>query len=83
VLSSAPELVSGGSARIEVRAVPDLGQSLVDNQDGEGHPVFDAVSGKLLGHSRHCAQSGAAVPGISVRQCKKKAPGIIPGAFSI
>jgi hypothetical protein len=30
-----------------------LGQPLVDNQQGIGHPVFDADR-KLLGHSQHC-----------------------------
>ncbi|MDQ1832706.1 DUF6351 family protein [Massilia scottii] len=42
-----------------------LGQPLVDNQDGIGHPVFEASGvatsgvatsgGRLLGHSRYCA----------------------------
>lgn len=31
-----------------------LGQPLVDNHDGVGHPVFDPASGQLLGHSRNC-----------------------------
>ncbi|NRR34075.1 hypothetical protein HSX11_28255 [Oxalobacteraceae bacterium] len=31
-----------------------LGQPLVDNQDGIGHPVFDA-DGKPIGHSRYCS----------------------------
>ncbi|MBJ7309590.1 DUF6351 family protein [Rugamonas sp. CCM 8940] len=31
-----------------------LGQPLVDNQDGIGHPVFDPAGGQLLGHSQYC-----------------------------
>ncbi len=31
-----------------------LGQPLIDNQDGVGHPVLDAATGKVLGHSRGC-----------------------------
>jgi hypothetical protein len=32
-----------------------LGQPLVDNHDGIGHPVFDNATGRLVGHSRYCA----------------------------
>ncbi|NHZ43481.1 DUF6351 family protein [Massilia aquatica] len=32
-----------------------LGQPLVDNQDGIGHPVFDVVGGRPVGHSKSCA----------------------------
>ncbi|NHZ33916.1 DUF6351 family protein [Massilia rubra] len=32
-----------------------LGQPLVDNQDGVGHPVFDTVGGRPIGHSKSCA----------------------------
>lgn len=32
-----------------------LGQPLVDNHDGIGHPVFDRATGRLIGHSRYCA----------------------------
>ncbi|RSZ56876.1 hypothetical protein HF313_05640 [Massilia atriviolacea] len=32
-----------------------LGQPLVDNQDGIGHPVFDQPGGRLVGHSKSCA----------------------------
>ncbi|SFV07229.1 DUF6351 family protein [Pseudoduganella namucuonensis] len=31
-----------------------LGQPLVDNQDGIGHPVFDETTNQLVGHSRNC-----------------------------
>ena len=31
-----------------------LGQPLVDNQDGAGHPVYDPVSGQLAGYSKWC-----------------------------
>jgi len=31
-----------------------LGQPLIDNQDGVGHPVLDAFTGKVVGHSRQC-----------------------------
>ena len=32
-----------------------LGQPLVDNQDGQGHPVFDAMGGELVGYSKYCS----------------------------
>jgi hypothetical protein len=32
-----------------------LGQPLVDNQDGQGHPVFDAMGGELVGYSKSCS----------------------------
>ncbi|UOD32901.1 hypothetical protein INH39_15320 [Massilia violaceinigra] len=32
-----------------------LGQPLVDNQDGIGHPVFDVVGARPVGHSKSCA----------------------------
>lgn len=31
-----------------------LGQPLIDNHDGVGHPVRDAASGKVVGYSRQC-----------------------------
>lgn len=31
-----------------------LGQPLIDNQDGVGHPVIDAATGKIVGYSRQC-----------------------------
>ncbi|MRV76052.1 hypothetical protein GJ700_30490 [Duganella sp. FT92W] len=31
-----------------------LGQPLIDNQDGVGHPVLDAATGKVAGYSRLC-----------------------------
>jgi len=31
-----------------------LGQPLVDNQDGTGHPVFDPAGETLVGYSRYC-----------------------------
>lgn len=31
-----------------------LGQPLIDNQDGVGHPVLDAATGKVVGYSRQC-----------------------------
>lgn len=31
-----------------------LGQPLIDNQDGIGHPVLDAATGKVAGYSRRC-----------------------------
>lgn len=32
-----------------------LGQPLVDNQDGIGHPVFDVPGGRPVGYSKSCA----------------------------
>ncbi|MBY0241259.1 MAG: hypothetical protein K2X55_18280, partial [Burkholderiaceae bacterium] len=31
-----------------------LGQPLIDNQDGIGHPVRDAATGQVVGYSRQC-----------------------------
>lgn len=31
-----------------------LGQPLIDNQDGVGHPVRDVASGQVVGYSRQC-----------------------------
>ncbi len=32
-----------------------LGQPLVDNHEGIGHPVFDDSTGQLAGHSKYCS----------------------------